>query len=99
VRRCRPVRAAVDPTLDDAELTLRRAKSTERGALLAREQIQRELGVINGRLLDVQAQLEEETWLSVPSAAAHLFEAAEGAQVRLAECLSALDSVASHAYA
>jgi hypothetical protein len=72
----------VDPALDDAELTLRRAKSTERGALLAREQIQRELAVIDGRLSDVQAQLDEETWAAVPSACSSLFAAAEAARFR-----------------
>jgi hypothetical protein len=48
----------IDPELDTAEVALRRTKSDERGALLARERIQEELASINAQLSEVGAQLE-----------------------------------------
>jgi hypothetical protein len=87
-----------DPELDESEIQLRRAKSQERGALLARARVQEQLASLNGQLTELAAQIDEEIWLSVPAGASHLFAAAEAAMIEYEERLSALDGIARYAF-
>jgi hypothetical protein len=88
----------MDPELDQAEIALRRVKSAERGALLARERIQEELAALNAQLSAVAAELDEATWASVPQACAAMFEQAERSRREFEGYLAAIDSVASYAH-
>jgi hypothetical protein len=88
----------MNPALNLAEIDLRKASGEARAAAMARGAIIEEIAALNAQLSDVGSQLEEQTWLAVPAAAAPLFAAAESAQVTLTACLAALDSVIGYAH-
>jgi hypothetical protein len=91
---------AVDPgPANIAESKLREASAAARAALRVRADIDHQLAAINNQLSQCAADIENEVWASLPSAAAHLFAAAEAASREFAAAMSRIDSVARIAHA
>jgi hypothetical protein len=70
----------MDPAVNLAEIDLRKASGECRAALMVRPKIEGQLAAINPRLAALGEMLDEQTWLSVPSAASHLFHVADAAR-------------------
>jgi hypothetical protein len=91
-------RPAMDPRLNLVEIDLRKAAGEARAALMVRPDVEEQLAALNGRLTQLEQQLEEQVWLDVPAAAAHLFAAAEASRREYERALARIDSVAAHAH-
>jgi hypothetical protein len=79
------------------EIALRQAQHLARAALKARPGIAGRLQTLRAQLDQLERQCDEATWLALPSAAAHLFSAAEAAQREYQKALCRIDSVAEFA--
>jgi small-conductance mechanosensitive channel len=84
--------------LNLAAIGLQKIHAEGRAVRSARPRVEAELVAINARMNQVAAEIEEQTWASLPAAAAHLFHAAEAARIEYERALGRLEGVADHAH-